>query len=1448
MEENMADVLKTSGPITVERNTTITDVKGQKHTGLKQKTVVDANQKSLVSFSVGSTTKLQVAQAADGKTYVSFDASLFTTRDGKIPPAFKIGNTCMLEVTKTGTNSPVSIDFSKDETRMTIKSSDGQEYTLFVHAGGAKLEMGEGDSRQVFTYNSVDEKGEVIPLDASVSTECIERLCDQNDQLLSMPDPAKNTDIEKTRAQLPPYYIALAYCKAKGINHDPAKAMTTLIEDPNPNNKGVSYFVYTPPTAENKQNAVNPLILAKTPDNGICFYSDGKWFAVDQYFFQTIGKNGELNLYFNATTNRQNSYEYALNTGGDLSDFAESKGEDDVAKKNALNELVNFIQSGKKQTEKEYGQPITCRNDTSTPGYKLAEGLTVHPTLKDKRNTLYINLKQRLNKLSATQEETGGIEPPPPPPPPGPTKTPLKKVTEQKKYGPMPGHIVTVLAIALMMCSVLLGPLAGAVLASIGAVAFLGGQGYIMMLDYLNDPLHSIKTKYIDPLTEQEREYENQQEAFWENDKALDQNLEQAQGLVAGFDAMWGEEKPLLYGQEFGVTQENAQDFVIPPDWNSFISEENMQQRSDLINEYQRLIDKSTSSHLEEKDIESFIKTHIYKGEDKEIFDAIKGKFFDEARKPILDKNVVQAFSKYNKAQRDNITERKTLENRQHNILVYGDKRMLGTAIANPKLTPAQREKLVERYASDVMERFVCESDTNSLDFSAFVSSFPEQERGHISQLLLKAQEKLEVDVSLENKGFKKASRSLKVYSGFTELYESLVKLEDKFRESWRSVPTTISETRMQENKRILNNAIAKSNLTQQRDLLDEKIKSMPTLASLSALSEEDQKHVKDFITSLTSFESDTQKEVANLLVEREELLAQTSFNADIALAEEKYSSGKAWTDMPRSPSYMFSEIDLKSTSSVQIDNFVHGQMASYLAKAKGLSPDDCQKMSTDDIIGTLWDVKLPKEIQLLKNLHEKNTEIKSKVDAKVSERQTSLKETTSAPAKKVADKEIESFVDNYLKNQGYTSKTNKQYKQAKKQLISQIQPIAYRYLATCDITNETERKGKKGASAFKPSLQGKFNVLCELCANGTISSLANQTLLMNANGVALATADANLTEMLTLRHGSDAAKALMSDDKKLQDEVQRLSNEVESYDNAVAKRKENVISLINTISSNKSLAPFVDAFVKHLEGADLENVNSVLDQALSLMDSNKVTLLTSNGIYQTDTIKNHLISALKHSDRKIAKKLKEAEKEEDETARNEKINEIIKDSVKHPKLTRAQKRQQKKEDALFFAKMDKDNQKQAYSDFLALSQDIKDLDSASKLSEFKAWMAEHENDIADSGIWKALKNVVITESNIDEILGKCSAMAEKKGAKLQKAVKKKLKKARKNRKIKKKKKQRKIDKQKAKTAKETLNNEISNAEARESAAAAAESERHATAEREAGTGHASESSEEMAS
>lgn len=1435
----MADVLKTSGPITVERTTTITDVKGQKHTGLKQKTVVDANQKSLVSFSVGSTTKLQVAQAADGKTYVSFDASLFTTRDGKIPPAFKIGNTCMLEVTKTGENSPVSIDFSKDETKMTIKSSDGQEYTLFVHAGGAKLEMGEGDNRQVFTYNSVDEKGEVVPLDASVSTECIERLCDQNDQLLSMPGPATSSGVAKVKSQLPPYYIALAYCKAKGIQYDEKRAMTTLIADSDPKNQGVSYFVYTPPTAENKQNTVNPLILAKTPDNRICFYHDGNWLIADQYFFQTA-TNGSLNLYFNITPNNKRSYEYTLNTGA-FDKFTASTNENDRAKQDAIKELVGFIESG---VTKDENQHIRNINKESNTTYTFDNGLVIKPAGHDDSQNTPVKLNQKLNNLSATQEEIGGIEPPPPPP--GPTKTPLKKVTEQKKYGPLPGHITTILAIGLMMCSVLLGPLAGAVLASIGALAFIGGQSYLMLLDHLNDPLHSIKTKYIDPLTEQEREYENQQEAFWENDKALDQNLEQAQGLVAEFGAMWGENKPLLYGQEFGYNQENAKDFIVPPTWDGFISEENIQKRSDLINEYQRLMDKATSSPLEKEDVESFIKTHIYKGEDKKILDAIKGKFFDDKNKPILGKDVIQAFSKYNKLQRDNLEERKTLENRQHNILVYGDKRMLGTAIANPKLTPEQRIKLVERYASDIMERFVCESDTDNLDFSAFISSFPEQEIGHISQVLLKAQEKLEVDVSLENKGFKKASRSLKVYSGFTELYESLVKLEKKFSNIWDSVSTPITETRMQQNKKILNNAATKSNLAQQRDLLDEKIKSMQTLASLSALSKEDQDHVKNFVESLTTFEDDTKKEIANLMMEREELLAQTSFNSDMEIAREKYLTGKEWIGMPHAPSYVFSEIDLKSSTSFQVDHFVHGQMASYLAKTKGLSLDDCQNMSTDKIIKALNDVELPKEIQLLKNLHEKNTEIKSKVDKRVSEKQASLKKTSSSKAKKVADDKIDTIVREYLKTQ-YGSAKNPNFEKERKRLVAQIQPIAYRYLATCDLNNELV-KGKKTAIDFTPSLTDRFNALCELCANGTIGSLANQTLLMNANSVALETVNTSLTEMLTLRYGKKEAEAIVKDDKKLQDELQTLPGEVKSYDNAVAKRKKAVISLVKTISSHKSLAPFVDAFVKHLEGADLENADSVLDQALSLMDSHKVTLMTSNGIYKKDTIKNHLISALKHSDRKIAKKLKEAEKEKDETARNKKINEIIKYSVNHPKLTRAQKRQQKKEFALFLAKRDRDNQKYAYNEFLKLSQEIKDLDSASKLSEFKAWMAEHEDAIKFSGIGKALNSVVITESNIDEILGKCSEMAEKKGAKLQKAVKKKLKKAKKNRKPKKKKKQRKIDKQKANKAKETLNNQILWARKREKDAAAAERERESDAEREAGSGRASESSDEMGS
>ena len=1541
----MADIKKTSGPITVERNTTITDVKGQKHTGLKQKTVVDAEQKALISFSVGSTTKLQVVKTEDGKTYVSFDASLFTTRDGKIPPAFKIGNTCMLEVTKTGENSPVSIDFSKDETKMTIKSSDGQEYTLFVHAGGAKLEMGEGDSRQVFTYNSTNEKGEVVPLDASVSTECIERLCDQNDQLFAMPGPATSSGVAKVKAQLPPYYIALAYCKAKGIKYDPTKTMTTLIESDDEKSKGVSYFVYTPPTAENNQNAVNPLILAKTPDNRICFYHDGNWLIADQYFFQTA-TNGSLYLYFNITPNNKRSYEYALNTGA-FDKFTASTNENDRAKQDAIKELVGFIESG---VTKDENQHIRNVNKESNTTYTFDNGLVIKPAGHDDSQNTPVKLNQKLNNLSATQEETGGIEPPPPP---GPTRTPLKKVTEQKKYGPLPGHITTILAIGLMMCSVLLGPIAGAVLASIGALAFIGGQSYLMLLDYLNDPLHAIRTKYIDPLTEQEREFENEQIDFWENEQAINKNIEEAQGLVAAFDEMWGENKPPFYGQGFGYTQDNAKDFVVPPTWDGFISEENMQQRFDMIRAYQGLINKGEAleekdinefirkhvytgsdkevvkkiqsqlfvnvskakiqeseitsfqkdgkhilygeslgitdknqgefkipltldefnadgnkdnrekfqtaykaligkgNTLEEKDINEFIREHIYTGNDQTIVETIRSRFFDSSLRPKIPQAQISAFSEFNQKQKDNLAERQGLMDKQRKILVNGDKRIINATIFDKKLTPEQRLQRVQRYAKGIMERFITESDMGTEDFTAFLSSFPENERGLVAEILSKAQNEVEIEIELENKNFKNGKADRKRYAALTTIFSQLGKMEDDIRAVFRGLSSTISEDTLQRNKETLNVATAKSKLTQQRDLLDEKIKSMLTRASLSALSEEDQKHVKDFITSLTPFEDDTKKEIANLIIEREELLAQTSFYSDIEIAKEKYSTGKDWIEMPHAPSYAFSEIDLKSSTSFQVDHFVHGQMASYLAKTKGLSLDDCQKMSTDKIIKALNDVELPKEMQLLKNLHEKNTEIKSKVDKRVSEKQTSLEETSSPKAKTVADKKIEAIVREYLKTK-YKSAKNPNFEKERRRLVAKITPIAYRYLATCDLNNELV-KVKKTAIDFTPSLTDRFNALCQLCVSGEIDEITSTTLTMNATDMALDATNAKLRQMLTERFGAEKANDLMKEENagKLQETLNDFAEKIEDYDRGIADRKKKITSLVKSRLSEEQLAPFVDKFVEELGAKDLSSIDSVLDFALKKMEESSVNMDNGHGAYVNKTIKEHFIEELKQTDKNFAKKMKELEKQPDSDERKKEIDEAIKYAVTHPTMSRQARKLETRKAAYALKAEEKAIHDKINRLFSTLEDDLSKVKGQpeSQIHEIKKWLETNKDNLSGSDIFKDIGDK-INEKDVAKIMSDVRKQLDEKRASLEKEVKKLYKKVKKSDKKvekKKKKKQRKINREKSKAAQEALN-AAKNAAAKKQAATATERERESGAEREAGAGRASESSEEMGS
>ena len=1504
--------------------------------------------------------------------YVTFDPKLFKDAAGNIPN-IPFGT---LEIKRTDKDTtPAVFNFAGAKTEMTVKSKDGQEYTLIVGAGGAKLKFGD----HVYTYNSVDENGKAIALDATLSTDCIERLCDVNDDFFGISQYEGGvTYIKKRGEQFLPYSLIYSYCMAKGIDSDPKETKITEIPGPSPSHP--SFFAYTPPTGAPNASP-NPLIFAKLPSGHIVFYSagsyqsrHGNWHIITNYFFQQES-DGKLSINFDVADRAKDettlSYSYGLNIPIDAN---QANAHGDGSTVPALHELLRFIQSGKSPsnrdaliTVKGYAGPGDQQELTLGSG---GNEFTIKIPPRDNSGFPIISPKLKVSSVSDTQEK--GSELPPPPPPPGPTRTPLKKVTEQKKYGPLPGHITTILAIGLMMCSVLLGPLAGAVLASIGALAFIGGQSYLMLLDYLNDPLHAIRTKYIDPLTEQEREFENEQIDFWENEQAINKNIEEAQGLVAAFDEMWGENKPPFYGQEFGYTQDNAKDFVVPPTWEDFISEENMQQRFDMIEAYQGLINKGDAleekdinefirkhvykgsdkevvkkiqsqlfenvskakiqeseitsfqkdgkhilygeslgitdknkgefnipltldefnadgnkdnrekfqtaykelikkgNTLEEKDINDFIRTHIYTGDDQTIVETIRSRFFDSSLRPKIPQAQISAFSKFNQDQKDNLAERQGLMDKQRKILVNGDKRIINATIFDKKLTPEQRLQRVQRYAKGIMERFITESDMGTEDFTAFLSSFPENERGLVAEILSKAQNEVEIEIELENKNFKNGKAERKQYVALTTIFSQLGKMEDDIRAVFRGLSSTISEDTLQRNKETLNVATAKSKLTQQKQLLGDIIENLPKF--YLSLKIEEQSRFKNFVESLTTFEDDTKKEIANLMMEREELLAQTSFNSDMEIAREKYSTGKDWIEMPHAPSYAFDFVDLEYfPTSTQVDHFVRGRIVSYLKEIKHLSPEECENLlkdenSTDNIIKELGDAKLPKEIQLIKDLHEKNKEIQSKVDEKISEKQASLSTTITDKVKEVADKKITTIVEKYLKNKYKKEAIPEEViEDEKNRLLEKVKPIAYGYLATCE---DVDQKLTKSGNDFTISFRKGFTALCSICVDGNLDYIASTTLTMNATDMALDATNAKLRQMLTERFGAEKANLLMDGKKAekpeekaekpeektetLEGTLNTIAKQVEDYNRGIADRKKKITSLVKSRLSEEQLAPFVDKFVEELGAKDLSSFDSVLDFALKKMEESSVNMDNGHGAYVNKTIKEHFIEELKQTDKNFAKKMKELEKQPDSDERKKEIDKAIKYAVTHPTMSRQARKLETRKAAYALKAEEKDLYKTINGLFSTLEDELSKVKGQpeAQIPVIKKWLEDNKDNLSGSNIFKDIGDK-INEKDVAKIMSDVRKQLDEKRASLEKEVKKlhnKVKKSDKKVEKKKKKKQRKINKGKSKAARDALNAAKKQAAARESAAAATERERESGAEREAGAGRASESSEEMGS
>ena len=890
------------------------------------------------------------------------------------------------------------------------------------------------------------------------------------------------------------------------------------------------------------------------------------------------------------------------------------------------------------------------------------------------------------------------------------------------------------------------------------------------------------------------------------------------------------------------VNDSTREDFLLGSNWAEFLSENNANARNDMLVAFSKI-----ETPLSNADVYNFIKQHIYKGSDTNVLKAIHAIFVSDGNTKLLNTDQILKFSKFSTEQKEITEQRHKTENRQHNILVYGDKRIFNATILNPNLTPEQRVKLVERYADDIMERFVCESDMDSFDFQKFISSFPEQERGYISQVLLTAQGKLESAISLEHKKYSQLSKGMKTYTAIVQLAEQLVGLSDSqlANQIGNSNLNDVDFATYRKNTKLLGLITSRAQLLEEQNKNQEKIQTILNSLDVSSfltssvtkkLSKEEQDTIKDFIANLYTPNQEDAQNIQPVFDEREELVRQTSFDSDLEKSRELIKlteSGASEYPLDIIPSYLFDKKTLNLSRESQIDHYVRGKFAQYFAKQGILSQEKCMKLSQKDFEKKLQEHadNLPDDLKSIKSLYEKNQEAQKAMRDTSSKRiEQASQEPTNADVKTKATNFINTYAKKLSKSKTIRSKKCKE-------VIEQITPAVYQLLnyysergydekALSDLLATNSNFEQQISIIQKLHQKGKVNL-----SNATISLLFKQQISSECNEQNIRNIDQQIQE--------EAADILNTDgtinEDKLKEKGETLQNQNDKYENNLRIKKELSTLVIETIGKHKELAPYAEALKKQIESKKhIDSFDDVIDVMLDYMVDEEIQIEDEKGNVVSVKVIDQFLNTLG--------------KNKDGLVDSSKKSTALANLHKNHKMTRKEKKHKKNLQSYQKTLTDQLKEGQAtkaFNNFIENLPENTDL----QIKALQEWYSKNAEFIKGTAIGDVFEKYVLSdEKSLEKLLGECKEKSEKKLKKLGKVVKKKLKKARKNRKIKKKKKQRKIDKQKAKTAKETLNNEISNAEARESAAAAAESERHAAAEREAGSSRASESSDEMVS
>ena len=225
--------------------------------------------------------------SSTGECYIEFDSSMFVDKNN-VPAFSSDSKTKRMSIKTTGSteSAPINLNFSNGQTSMEVVAEDGSVYKFYVDSAGARVECGT----QVYHYNNVDDAGNPVAFNATVSMECVEELLNPESTLVQN----YKQGAAKTYSMIPPEILE-AYVELKGYEQattDEGEVKTTLIKSDS--KKLPEILVISAPGNE------KPYIITKSPtDDKIRYASNGTWKNVKQFHF-SADRDGQLAVFLGA--------------------------------------------------------------------------------------------------------------------------------------------------------------------------------------------------------------------------------------------------------------------------------------------------------------------------------------------------------------------------------------------------------------------------------------------------------------------------------------------------------------------------------------------------------------------------------------------------------------------------------------------------------------------------------------------------------------------------------------------------------------------------------------------------------------------------------------------------------------------------------------------------------------------------------------------------------------------------------------------------------------------------------------------------------------------------------------------------------------------------------------------------------------------------------------------